>query len=254
MTFRNKTSDFTVTLSYDDAAVALLPEGESRLLSRCTIKVPSNPTNGDVRVTWNLDKHGFVYVQSAQLMEELPYTAEEIAAAEAAAAAGEGKDESKAIDVTKKRYKKTDLVVVTETPGLTTAEVKAALELEAQMAFEDRMITETADKRNELESYIYAMRDKLDGALSTYATSKEKDELKALLTTAEDWLYGDGFDSTKQQYTRRIDDLRVVGDKIERRLTEAEARPAAIESLKKQLELCKAFASKYGEDYVHIEV
>jgi molecular chaperone DnaK (HSP70) len=89
LTFKNKTSDFTVTLSYDDAAVAMLPAGESRFLSRSTIKIPASLVSaaqgnlGDVRVTWNLDKHGFVYVQSAQLMEELPYTAEELAAAAA---------------------------------------------------------------------------------------------------------------------------------------------------------------------------
>jgi heat shock protein 4 len=91
LTFRNKVSDFTVTLSYDEASAAFLPHGESRFLSRCTIKIPpsvvssANGNIGDVRVTWNLDKHGLAYVQSAQLMEELPYSAEEIAAAEAAA-------------------------------------------------------------------------------------------------------------------------------------------------------------------------
>jgi heat shock protein 4 len=166
---------------------------------------------------------------------------------------GEGKEGEGKIDPSKKRFKKTDLQVVTETPGLTPTEVKAALELEAQMAFEDKLITETADKRNELESYIYSMRDKIDGALKAYGSAKEKDTLKALLTSAEDWLYGDGFDSTKAQYTRKIDELRAVGDLMERRLTESENRPAAIEGLKKQLELCKAFASKYGEEYAHIE-
>lgn len=89
LTFKNKTSDFSVTLSYDDAAVAMLPAGESRFLSRSTIKIPASVVSasqgnlGDVRVTWNLDKHGFVYVQSAQLVEELPYTAKELAAAAA---------------------------------------------------------------------------------------------------------------------------------------------------------------------------
>lgn len=259
LTFRNKTSDFSVTLSYDDASAALLPVGESRFVSKFTIKIPSAliaaaNTVGDVRVTWNLDKHGFVYVQSAQLMEELPYTAEELEAAAAAAAAPEAKDgESKTVDPSKKRFKKTDLQVVVETPGLSPAEIKAALELEANMAFEDRMITETADKRNELESYIYGMRDKMDGVLAPYGSAKEKDQLKALLSSAEDWLYGDGFDSTKQQYTRKIDELRAVGDLMEKRLTEAENRPQAIEGLKKQLEMCKAFASKYSEEYAHIQ-
>lgn len=259
LTFKNKTSDFTVTLSYDDASLELLPKGESRFVSKFTIKIPAAliaeaKTVGDVRVTWNLDKHGFVYVQSAQLMEELPYTAEELEAAAAAATAAEGKEgEAKTVDPSKKRFKKTDLQVVVEAPGLSAAEIKAALELEANMAFEDRMITETADKRNELESYIYSMRDKMDGLLAPYGSANEKEQLKGLLTTAEDWLYGDGFDSTKQQYTRKIDELRAVGDLMEKRLSEAENRPQAIEGLKKQLEMCKAFASKYSEEYAHIE-
>jgi hypothetical protein len=89
LTFKNKTSDFSFTMSYDDAAAALLPAGESRFLSRSTIKIPASLVSaaqgylGDVRVTWNLDKHGFVYVQSAQLVQDLPYTAEELAAAAA---------------------------------------------------------------------------------------------------------------------------------------------------------------------------
>jgi len=263
LTFRNKTSDFVITLAYNDAAIAMLPEDESRFLARYTVKIPPAVVSaakgniGDVRVTWNLDKHGLVYVSSAQLMEEIPYTAEELAAAEAAAAAGESKDakegESKTVDPSKKRFKKTDLEVVVESTGLSAAEIKAALELEAQMAFEDKMITETADKRNELESYIYSMRDKMDGALSTYGSPQEKEKLKSLLLDAEDWLYGDGFDSTKQQYTRKIEELRAVGDLMDRRLHEFEARPAAIEGLKKQLDLCKGFASKYGEEYAHIE-
>ena len=70
------------------------------------------------------------------------------------------------------------------------------------MAFEDKLITETADKRNELEAYIYAMRDKLDGALKPYGTDAERAQLSSKMGEAEDWLYGDGFDSTKQAYAK----------------------------------------------------
>jgi len=44
--------------------------------------------------------------------------------------------------------------------------------------------------------------------------------MQAKMTEAEDWLYGDGFDSTKQQYTKKIDELRALGDPIELRLNE----------------------------------
>ena len=46
------------------------------------------------------------------------------------------------------------------------------------MAFEDRLITETADKRNELEAYIYSMRDKLDGIYKPYGTEAEKSHMQ----------------------------------------------------------------------------
>ena len=56
--------------------------------------------------------------------------------------------------------------------------MKASIELEASMAFEDRLITETADKRNELEAYIYSMRDKLDGIYKPYGTEAEKSHMQ----------------------------------------------------------------------------
>lgn len=63
-----------------------------RFLGRYTIKVPPTaPAVNDVRVTWNLDKHGFVYIQSAQLMEEVKLSPEE----EQAAAAADTKDGGK---------------------------------------------------------------------------------------------------------------------------------------------------------------
>ena len=69
----------------------------------------------------------------------------------------------------------------------------------------DRILTETADKRNELESYIYAMRTKLEGALKKYSTSSEIAQLNGLTNEAEDWLYGDGFDSTIQEYSAKLE-------------------------------------------------
>lgn len=255
LTFRNKTSDFSVTITYDEASSQYLPPGESKFISKFTIKVPPSTSNiiGDVRVTWNLDKNGFIYVQSAQLLEEVLNEPEPLPSVPTSNNNNtEGKAESKENEI-KKRFKKTDLEVIVETTGLSKDDIKAALELEASMANEDRIITETADKRNELESYIYSMRDKLDGELKEYSSKDETQKLKLLLTESEDWLYGDGFDSVKSEYTRKIDALRMIGDKIEKRYNESQSRSYEIDKLKKQIELCKSFASKYGEDYAHIE-
>lgn len=239
LTFKRKTSDFVITLTYDDAATAVLPEGEDKVIGKFTIKVPPVAAGvpvPDVRVTFNIDKNSLVYIQSAQQLEE--YTVQEPAAP---AKDGEpmAEDGKTAETVTKKKFKKIDLEVVADVFGITKEGLKESLELEAAMANEDRVIIETADKRNELESYIYSMRDKLDLSLKDFATADDRDSLKKLMDASEDWLYNDGFDSTKTEYIKKLDELKVKGNPIENRFADFEARPAALEALRKQLELCK---------------
>jgi heat shock protein 4 len=266
LNFNKRTGDFTITAVYDESATENLPPGEDKLIGKYTVKVPSDLVASgpkDIRVTFGLDKNGCFYAQSAQLMEEIILTPEEVAAEadakEKEKSEGEGKmevvegkegGEEKAAP--KKKYRKVELTVITEHFGLHRDQIKAAIELEASMAFEDKLIIETADKRNELEAYIYSMRDKLDGSLKAFATSAERDTLKKLMNDAEEWLYGDGFDSTKQMYARKIDELREKGDPIETREREDEQRPAAVENLRKQIEKCKVFVGTYEDAHAHI--
>jgi heat shock protein 4 len=254
ITFRHKTSDFAITLAYDDEAVALLPPGESRQIGRYIVRIPADKAHlaADVRVTFALDRSGLVFLSSAQLMEELPPEAEGEGKTAEEGKGGEGKEGEGTSSSGKRRFRKVELKVDIEEPGLTRQQIKEAIELEASMAFEDRLIQETADKRNELEAYIYSMRDRLDGSLKAFTAADEKQKLTGLLTAAEDWLYGDGFESTKSEYGRKIDELRAVGDKIEFRANQQEQRPAAIEALKKQLDMCKTFAANYAEFHAHI--
>lgn len=258
LTFQNKSTDFTITLEYDeDAAKNFLPKGESRFLGKYTIKVSPSDSPSHVRVTWNLDRNGMVALQSAELMEELPPKddAKEDGKNTEEKNADEGKEEGKEAPAPpKKRYKKTELAVETMLPGLTKEDMKAALELEKNMFYEDKLIVETADKRNELESFIYSMRDRIVGVLKTYATKDEAEELQKKMMTTEDWLYSDeGFDTTKQEYTRQLEQLTSISNKPEFRLAETTARPPAIEQLKKQIEMCKTFASRYDEATEHIK-
>eukprot|EP01039_Chlorochromonas_danica_P008469 gene8469-9335_t len=241
ITFRHKTSDFTITASYDGDSV-LLPPGESRLIGKYTVRVPAGHPPSDVRVTFHIDKFGLLAVQSAHLMLEVEETEDEKKAAE-------GK-EGEAPKKTK--YRKVDLEVIANHPGLTASQLKEFAELEARMANQDRLITETADKRNEVEAYIYSMRDKIDGVLRDYATSSEKEKLTRLLQDAEDWLYGDGFEAAKSDYITKLGQLQAVGNPIDQRYLEAQHRPQAVDNLKKQADLCKAFASTYDEATSHI--
>jgi len=178
---------------------------------------------------------------SAQMMQ--PVDPVPVASTEEGAAAAE---------VPKKQFTGIPLAVEVSAFGLSKKDIRDALELEASMANEDRIITETADRRNDLESYIYAMRDKLSGEFKSFSSEQEKSLLGKMLGDAEEWLYGDGFDSVKALYMSKLDELRAVGDKIESRSFEAENRKPAVESLKKQVELCKSFVANMNDSHAHI--
>mmetsp|Transcript_1785 Transcript_1785/g.2804 ORF Transcript_1785/g.2804 Transcript_1785/m.2804 type:complete len:845 (+) Transcript_1785:87-2621(+) len=253
LTFRNKTETFTLTTAY--TADADLPTGQGRHIGTHTINIPDNYRSAphDVRVTFAMDKHGCVNISSAQLMEELPPAPQEESKDKEAAAEGEGKEgEKKEEAPAKKRMKKVELVVNTVFFGMTRQQIKDALESEAHMALADKLIIETSDKRNELESYVYGMRDKLDGVLKVYATNSEKMQFKELIDKTETWLYEDGFDCSKSMYQAKLDELKTFGNPVERRQWEEINRQEACDAIKKHVEACKTFASGTSEATAHI--
>ncbi len=128
-----------------------------------------------------------------------------------------------------RRFRKLDVATEAVVFGLLSRQqLKEAAELEASMAFEDQLIKETADKRNELESYIYAMRTKLDGPLKSFCSPADVSIFKKAMDDAEEWLYGDGYETTKNNYAKRLDDLLAFGKPIESRVWEEQNRPQVI--------------------------
>ena len=53
------------------------------------------------------------------------------------------------------------------------------------MVMEDKLVADTEEKKNELETYIYDMRNKLDDQYADFASEEEKDKIRAKLTTTE---------------------------------------------------------------------
>merc|ERR1719217_829906 len=58
----------------------------------------------------------------------------------------------------KKKFRKIALGVDVSTAAISKKAMDDCIELEAQLQQADRIIIETGEKRNELESFIYAMR------------------------------------------------------------------------------------------------
>lgn len=85
----------------------------------------------------------------------------------------------------KKQVRKGDLPIVSGTASLDTAAITAAAEQESNMNMEDKLVADTEEKKNELETYIYEMRNKIDDQYAEFASDEEKEKLKAKLEASE---------------------------------------------------------------------
>jgi heat shock protein 4 len=157
----------------------------------------------------------------------------------------------------KPKLKKTNLDFTVVRPlDWTEAELQKEIEVEVDMANADRIVRETSDARNELESYIYDMRDKIssESQLKSYCTEAEQTTFSGVLESMENWLYEEGFDATKSVYIKKLDELKKHGSPIESRQYEAHTRPTAMTMLQKTIEKYTSWlnTSAGDENFAHI--
>jgi len=114
----------------------------------------------------------------------------------------------------KKQVRKGDLPISSGTASLDQSTKDAAAEKEGDMFMEDKLVADTEDKKNELESYIYELRSKIDDQYAPFASDDEKSKLKEKLEASEDWLYDEGEDATRGVYVAKMDEIRFVAGPI----------------------------------------
>ena len=85
----------------------------------------------------------------------------------------------------KKQVRKGELPLSSGTASLDQQTKDAAAEKEGAMFMEDKLVADTEDKKNELESYIYELRSKIDDQYSEFANDEEKSKLKEKLEQSE---------------------------------------------------------------------
>jgi len=156
---------------------------------------------------------------------------------------------------TKKRTKRTDLnIVETDRPGLPGDIVQKRMDEESAMQAEMKDIIETDEKRNDLESYIFTMRDKIgeSGSYGAFISPADREKFQGEATKAEDWLY-DTFDATKVQYIDKLDELKKLGEPAAFRSKEAEMRADWIKALEGTIKNYGTPAKEPGENYSHID-
>jgi len=201
-----------------------------------------------------MDIHGVVTLSSAQMVEEVEEMEVEAKEGEEKEKEKEKKEEGAEAEAKKKKVRKTNLdFTVTRPLDWSTTRTNALVEREVSMANADRIVRETADARNALESYVYDMRDKLSTRLAPFSTAEERSVLNKDLVDAENWLY-DEFDAKKSCFVNRLKELKVKGDPIAFRESETHARPRAYAHLKRLVDTYQAFVASNDEKYAHITV
>lgn len=129
------------------------------------------------------------------------------------------------------------------TKGFSEKEMAKYFEEEATMFNHDRLIRETYEKKNELESYIYDIRQKLSDKLKDYTTQDVINSFFKLLSENEEWLYGEGTNSSKSSFVQRIENLKKIGDPIKKRWEEYTQLPELVNELLKGIAGYEGFAT-----------
>ena len=85
----------------------------------------------------------------------------------------------------KKQVRKGELPLSAGTSSLDAATISADQESENAMYMEDKLVTDTEDKKNELEAYIYELRGRIDEMYADFSSAEEKDKIRDKLEKTE---------------------------------------------------------------------
>ncbi|KAK0152939.1 Heat shock protein 4 [Merluccius polli] len=130
------------------------------------------------------------------------------------------------------------------------------LENEGKMIMQDKLEKERNDAKNNVEEYVYDMRDKLHSLLEKFVSPPDRDAFSLKLEDTEIWLYEDGEDQLKQVYIDKLAELKQLGQPIIERYVEAEEGPKVFAELGKQIQMYMKVVAAYkakDEQYEHLD-
>lgn len=120
------------------------------------------------------------------------------------------------------------------------------------MSNQDRIIVETYEKKNQLESLSYKWKEKLNGSHKIYAKPESIPDIIALLEQTSEWLYGQGKQSNRGTYNTKIEQVQAkVGD-IQKRYDSYEQVSHEITNLMKCLKTNFDTCNSLDKQYEHI--
>eukprot|EP01100_Stratorugosa_tubuloviscum_P005867 TRINITY_DN257_c0_g1_i3.p1 TRINITY_DN257_c0_g1~~TRINITY_DN257_c0_g1_i3.p1 ORF type:complete len:827 (-),score=489.54 TRINITY_DN257_c0_g1_i3:181-2394(-) len=160
--------------------------------------------------------------------------------------------ETKPQTIKRKRTHYVDLKIQNQTHSLESTILSSLIEEESKMLAQDKLIVETAEARNALESYVLDMRSRVNsGDLLDFINSNDRELFNQKLDAMENWIYEDGYDETKGVYVAKLNELQKLGNPVVIRKRELEERTFQISQLTNSVEtLIKSLSDS---KYEHIE-
>lgn len=205
----------------------LLPGKMNPWIGRFSVKGVKADAKDDFmicKLKARLNLHGILNVESGYYVEEqeveepIVEPAKEGEKKDGDAMDVDSKDADKAekpkMRKVKKQARKGDLPLSAGTASLDQVTKDQMAEKESQMIMEDKLVADTEHQKNELESFIYELKEKIIGVYAEFSSEDEKSRLQAKLEAIEDWLYDDGEDATKAIYVSKIEEIRSVAGPI----------------------------------------
>ncbi|KAK7421419.1 lumenal Hsp70 protein [Neonectria magnoliae] len=130
-------------------------------------------------------------------------------------------------------------------PQLSKAELTKIKDRLKAFAASDKARLQREEALNQLEGFTYKVRDLLEGeSFIEASTEKERNKLAALASSIGEWLYDEGAEATKDELKAKLKSLQTIVTPIQKRITEAEKRPALVANLKKVLAQTDEFVVK----------
>ncbi|KAG0478151.1 hypothetical protein HPP92_012870 [Vanilla planifolia] len=200
------------------------------------------------KVKLRLNLHGIVYVESASLIEDeinfqtsrdtnhavldnmAPETVQGVTALSEDGTSEQPDHPDRTIN---NRPSRRHEIPISETVygGMNKGDLLEAQEQEKRLAYQDKLMEQTKDRKNALEAYVYEVRNKLFERYKSFASVEEREGISHSLQQTEEWLYEDGDDETEKVYTSKLDELKKLVDPIENRCKDEETRAEATREL-----------------------
>lgn len=166
--------------------------------------------------------------------------------------AGKGKEKDRVI---RKALKVDVNYSATRPPKWTPTQIAAAKARRYALKEADDLKKATEAALNELEGYIYKVKNELsdrEEELKAISTEEQRQAVVDMANAAEEWLYDEGRGQTIAVYNDKRKDIRTAAEAIFKRHREVGARAAAVTKARKLLDTVTAKVATWEEKMPHI--